>query len=185
MALTENAEMFVKAPKSKSPIFITALFALLCAVILIALMLFLGYAALILAVPVIVIFAIVSRIFYVRSLVEYEYSVMAGVLTVSKIMNQSKRKEIASVDIKEIAEFGESDKERMKNDLSVVQSELMVVDCTGVAPYADSESDKIYFFKCRDAKNGMVKVYFSPNDKILESLRLKSTEVMRVLRRIQ
>lgn len=184
MALTENAEMFVKAPKSKAPIFVTALLALLCAVILLLLMLFMGYAALILAVPVIVIFAVVSRLFFVRSLVEYEYSVMAGVLTVSKIMNQSKRQIIASVEVKEIAEFGESDKERMKNALSTVQSELKVVDCTGVVPYGDTDDSKIYFFKCRDIKNGMIKVYFSPNDKILESLRLKSPEVMRVLRRI-
>lgn len=184
MALTENTEMFVKAPKSRTPIFITAILAVLCAIVLIALVIFTGYTALILAVPVVVIFAVISRIFYVKSIVEYEYSVMAGVFSVTKIMNQSKRKEISSVEVKEIAEFGETDMERMKKELLTVQTDLKVVDCTGIAPYGDNDEQKVYFFKCRDAKSGMIKVYFSPNEKLLEALRLKSPEVMRVLRRI-
>jgi len=184
MALTENAEMFVKAERSKTPLIITVILALICAIVLIALVIFTGYTALILAVPVIAIFAAVSRIFYVRSVVEYEYSVMAGVFSVTKIMNQTKRKEIVSVDAKEISEFGISDKERLQKDLMTVQTDLKVIDCTGVSIYGEEESNQVYFFKCRDGKSGMVKVYFSPNEKILEALRLKSPEVMRVLRRI-
>lgn len=184
MALTENTEMFVKGARSKAPLFITVGLALLCAVVLMLLVVFTGYTALILAVPVVAVFAAISRFFYTRSIVEYEYSVMAGVFSVTKIMNQSKRKEIVSVDVKEISEFGESDKEKMQKDLRSVQTDLKIVDCTGVQSYGDELPEKIYFFKCRDLKNGMIKVYFSPNDKVIDALRLKSTEVMRAVRRL-
>ena len=99
MALTENTEMFVKGARSKAPLLITIFLALVCSVILLALVIFTGYTALILAVPVVAVFAAVSRLIYVRSIVEYEYSVMAGVLSVTKIMNQTNRKEIVSVDM--------------------------------------------------------------------------------------
>ena len=184
MALTENTEMFVKGARTKTPIVVSILLAIACAVILLVLAAFTGYAALILAVPVIAIFAFIARLIYTRSIVEYEYSVMAGVFSVTKIMNQTKRKLITSVDVKEISEFGKSGRDMMKKDLMTVQTDLKVLDCTGFAFSGDENSDEIYFFKCRDAQSGMVKVYFSPNEKILEALRLKSPEVMRVLRRI-
>ncbi|MBE7065032.1 MAG: hypothetical protein E7384_04360 [Ruminococcaceae bacterium] len=184
MALTENTEMFVKGARSKTPIIVSVLLAIACAVILFVLAAFTGYAALILAVPVIAVFALAARLVYTRSVVEYEYSVMAGVFSVTKIMNQTKRKEIVSVDVKEISEFGLSDKERMQKDMMTVQTDLKVIDCTGDTVGDGDDNDKVYFFRCRDSKGGMLKVYFTPNEKILEALRLKSPEVMRVLRRI-
>lgn len=184
MALTENTEMFVRGERSKTPLLITVGLAVLCAVILLFLFVYTGYTALILAVPVVAVFAAVSRIFYVRSIVEYEYSVMAGVLTVSKIMNQSKRKEIVSIDAKEISEFGVSDKEMMRKDLDSVQGEVKIFDCTGEVPFDSENPNQIYFFKGKDSKYGTVKVYFSPNEKMIDALRLKSPEVMRSVRRI-
>ena len=179
MALKENAEMFVRADKKQIYTVINIGLIVLCIIVMIFMYIYLRYAAIFFGIPVIALFAFLSWFVQTRARVEYEYSIVAGVLTVSQITNQTKRRIIASTDAKDILEFGETTRDKMIQERSNQSAaECRFVDCSS------ADDDKMYFFKYRDVKYGMQKIYFSPDDKMLDALRIKSGEVMRAVRRV-
>ncbi len=177
MALVENVEMFVKPKKKHTPIIVSMVLTLACAVVVILLVGIMGMGAFIVIVPVIAVFALLSFLAFSKSRVEFEYSLMAGVLNISRITNQTNRKIIATLDAKEITEFGSITKEKLADEYRNSSGDCKIIDCSDV-------NEEMYYFKYRDNKNGMMKIIFSPNDRMIDALRLKSSEVMRAVRKI-
>lgn len=180
MAIKENTEMFVRADNKRAHIVVIVAIAVVCVIITIALVLLIGYGAIIPGALIFFFCAILSWFVYNHSKMEFEYSLMAGVLQISRITNQTKRKVMVCVDAKEITEFGKIEKfDKATEVRKAVEGEYTVVNCCG-----DTEESHTYFFKYKDQKHGMTKVFFTPNDVFLDALRLKSSEVMRVVRKL-
>ena len=109
------------------------------------------------------IFGIYLAWYFITSLeIEYEYCVTNNDLTIDKIIAKRKRKLIARLDIKNIEQF-----DKLSN---------MDLDSIKIKKYffaADSDnSDSIYGCVFTSKKYGKSLLTFSPNDKILNGMKL-------------
>ena len=92
---------------------------------------------------------------------EFEYSVTNGSITIDKIINRSKRKQVLTVDAHEIEEIGKFRPELIKEKPNFKP-------CF-VSEY-DSGKDAWYFC-AHTTKNGNMLVVFSPESKTMEAIK--------------
>ena len=94
--------------------------------------------------------------------VEYEYIVTNGEMDVDKIMGQQKRKRLISINFRNIeimAPMGGEHKGEFEN-----QSIPKTIDASAL-----KEEKGAYFIVMRHDRQGMVRIIFTPNEKIIKS----------------
>ena len=95
-------------------------------------------------------------------MVEYEYTLVNGELTIDRILAQSSRKKMTDVNVKTIEKMGKYDPE--------VVSTLKASD---VKDYSAGKDDpNTLFIYCKDEKStGNTVILFTPNQKILDGMK--------------
>lgn len=93
--------------------------------------------------------------------VEFEYSVTNGDITIDKIIAKRKRKRIISVDAHAVEEMGKYDPEKLRSknfDARIFSSET-------------KNGTDAWYLCAHHSERGNVLVIFSPNEKVLNSIR--------------
>ncbi len=172
--MNESCELFVKGPKNrKTPFIFIGVFVgcLVLAFVTIGLM---GPAGLLFSMLIALGGAYLCVKINSLYKIEYEYSVAAGQIAFSMIRNQTIRKTVAVCDIKEISSFGstlwqeafEACREK------VVGNEHRLL-CIGEG------QENVCFIVSRGNDGKTYRIYFAPNERILEILGSQSLEVKR------
>lgn len=103
-------------------------------------------------------------ILFKRTNLEYEYILTNSILDIDKIFAKSSRKRVESIDFKCVEVFGKADE--------APSSQAKEIDYSG-----DITADNVYFFEI--FKNGeRNRIYFQPNQKILENLHKVAPKVV-------
>ena len=104
-----------------------------------------------------------------RSDVEYEYILTNGILDIDKIMSKRMRKRIISIDFKNIEVCNPANGEKGSKNPAV-----KVIDLTG-----NINAKNVYYVDF--SKNStMYRVFFQPNSKILNNLKIVSPRLVNV-----
>lgn len=114
-------------------------------------------------VPLLVFAGIIYGAYWVLTsrFLEYEYSVTNGDITIDKIINRRRRKRVASFDAHDIEEMGKYNAAKLGHR----QFEQRFF-----AGESESGAD-CWYFSCRHPKLGNSLVVFSPNEKVLNSIK--------------
>jgi hypothetical protein len=94
--------------------------------------------------------------------VEFEYSVTNNYFDISKIMNKSRRKELYSIDCKNVIKMG---KLEFNNGVDSSPKAEKIVDVT-----SGTNKDNVYYFIVKKEEKTM-KIYFEPNEDILQACK--------------
>ena len=106
--------------------------------------------------------------------IEYEYALTNSEMDVDKILAKSKRKRVITVDFKNIEICANIKDERYFDEYKNINSITKTLNLTG-----KSDND-IYFVDFSD-DNGKTRVFFQPNDKMKEALKLINPRFIHIL----
>jgi hypothetical protein len=172
--MNENCEMFVKGRKNKMlPLMYVGVF-FACIVLAFLAVNFLKLTGIVLSIPIA--FAGAFACLKIKQFydVEYEYSVMNGVITFSVIRNQSLRKTLAVCEVKDIGSFGKATcQEAFEACNTKIAGGEHRFCCVG------TDQESVYYIVARGNDGLSYRIYFAPNEKMLTILEKQSLEVKR------
>lgn len=116
-------------------------------------------------IPFLVICAVVYGIYWVITsrMIEFEYSITNGDISIDKIVNRRSRKRLTSFDAKAIEEMGKYTENAQK-------LRTRRVDKTIFASETDDGRDAWYVI-AKSRKTGLTLLVFSPNDRCIDAIK--------------
>lgn len=113
--------------------------------------------------------AVMTFIRYRNTKVEYEYTYTNGELDIDKIIAQSKRKEMISIDVNKFTAFG-------RYNLSVPEES----DDTTVVYATDNIESHEYYADFQHEEFGSTRLVFCPNEKMLENINIALPRALKI-----
>ncbi|MBQ1598995.1 MAG: hypothetical protein IIT72_01060 [Lachnospiraceae bacterium] len=110
-------------------------------------------------------FAALAWYYQMNSQIDFDYSYTNGVIEIAKVMNKSRRKQMLSVEMKDVVVVAVSKSDPVR---AYVGRRMKTYDCT-----AHEEGVKYYcmIFKNPDHSNQEEKLLFQPDEEFLDAMR--------------
>lgn len=103
-----------------------------------------------------------------KQIIEYDYTLLNNTFTISKIINNKKRKELISVDVNEFNSFGTIDDgnyERVKNNRTIIKAYL--------------NNDEKHYYAVFNKENKNIILIFEPSIKMIDSINKANRMIKR------
>lgn len=96
--------------------------------------------------------------------VEYEYSCTNGTLDIDKILGQTKRVEMLSIDVSAFTVYGKAGECEESNE------DMTTYSAVGISLMGEEESAETYYAEFDHPDNGKCCLYFTPNERLRSAL---------------
>lgn len=96
--------------------------------------------------------------------VEYEYSCTNGTLDIDKILGQTKRVQMLSIEVSAFTAFGKAD------ECSASADALTTFSAVGISMMGDEENAENYYAEFDHPTHGKCGLYFTPDERMREAI---------------